>query len=271
MRRARAPAADKTKPLSGGKDRSLLELPLQVARGAVRGALEGAKEWWGDDAAAAAAAAKAAALADEVADVRRALIDAERAQAAAERAAAAATGDGRRAPNWSALVALDMARDRTKALKALEASLTAAQREPQRVQRVLDAAVAAAPPDAKARLVALQREGEETLAALAAAVAAGAEARRVATAARAEAASKRTRVLPEWGGATKEGKEGKADKADKASEPIILTDVLIHGIARREYEPMRILLQALRDAAFDCKVLHGLHARMGIETHCAID
>lgn len=46
------------------------------------------------------------------------------------------------------------------------------------------------------------------------------------------------------------------------------TDILVHGIARREGKPMQDMLQALADAAVDCKVLQSLHARMGVAVTC---
>ena len=76
------------------------------------------------------------------------------------------------------------------------------------------------------------------------------------------------------GGPVGTGKDGRILKRDieaaaKASKPVMLTDVLVHGLSRLDYEPMKLLLQALQDAAIDCRVLHGLHSRMGIATQCA--
>jgi hypothetical protein len=48
------------------------------------------------------------------------------------------------------------------------------------------------------------------------------------------------------------------------------TDLLVHGVARREGAPMASFLQALADSATDCMVLQTLHARMGVRAHCAV-
>ena len=49
-----------------------------------------------------------------------------------------------------------------------------------------------------------------------------------------------------------------------------MTDALILHVAREQYRAMRVLLQALKDAAVDCMVLHGLHARLGVATQCQV-
>jgi hypothetical protein len=54
----------------------------------------------------------------------------------------------------------------------------------------------------------------------------------------------------------------------KAKVETVPTDILVHGIARREGKPMQDMLQALADAAVDCKVLQSLHARMGVAVTC---
>lgn len=51
---------------------------------------------------------------------------------------------------------------------------------------------------------------------------------------------------------------------------IMATDVLVHGVARREGAPLLSFMQALADSATDCMVLEALHARMGVNVNCQI-
>lgn len=51
---------------------------------------------------------------------------------------------------------------------------------------------------------------------------------------------------------------------------VMATDLLVHGVARREGAPMKSFMQALADSATDCMVLEALHARMGVNVKCQI-
>lgn len=262
--------------------REAADMSWAVARGAARGAAKGFREWWDDGGVLVSAAAREADA--HVAEVRAAVLAQERVLAATERRVADAKAVGK--ADLMATVAADVQRDRVKYLReALAAATKGIAADVKTLAKTAGKTTGKTADAVRAQLTAVQGEIKAVVADMEVAVGAVADAKAAAAALRTHAAEARTKLLPEWRAALEEGegvvgtgKDGRvlkrdleaAAKATKAATPVMPTDTYVHGISRREYVPMRALLQALRDAAIDCKVMHRLHATMGIRTECRI-
>ena len=191
--------------------------------------------------------------------------------------AAALKARGQKVPMQLA-VQLDLARERRKFVDGLVHETKDLRAQLQRIQRVAEKAktpseVRAAASAAQVKIV--QLEKEQRLA-----IDESASAFSEAQAARAEALSLRKKLKPEfvelldtyesWSWNEDLPKKPKRGKEEVPQVDTIATDILVHGISRREGKPMQDMLQALADAAFDCKVLQSLHARMGVAVTCAV-
>jgi hypothetical protein len=191
--------------------------------------------------------------------------------------AAALKARGQRVPMQLA-VHLDLARERRRFVEGLAHETKELRAHLKRIQRVAEKAKT--PYEIRAAAAAAQVKIEQLEKELQIAINEGAIASSEAQAARAEALSLRKKLKPEYfelldtyetleeDAPLPRKKGGKREEANDAD--IMATDILVHGISRREGKPMQDMLQALADAAFDCKVLQSLHARMGVAVTCAI-
>jgi small-conductance mechanosensitive channel len=60
------------------------------------------------------------------------------------------------------------------------------------------------------------------------------------------------------------------NQATPGPRPVELsTDILVHGVARKEAAPLNSFLQAMADSATDCMVLEALHSRLGVNVRCS--
>lgn len=281
--------SDSDSDLEGGRMlRKIASLPSAVVRGVVMGL----KEWWQEPEPALTATVREASMKEadaHIAEVRQALLVQEQVMEAAERRLLDAKTAGRE-PSRMELVQSDLARDRIRVLKEHADALADSKRAVAQNAKFLERSTKSVSDDVVAQLVAVQEDMRVVTDKLDEAVQRVASAKNTASVARQEAAERRAFLLPEWntsesGVTTAAGAAGlrvvgtgaggrvlkkDIEAAERAAQPVMLTDVLIHGISRREYAPMKALLQAMRDAAIDCEVLHGLHARMGVETNCRV-
>ena len=190
---------------------------------------------------------------------------------------AALKARGQRVPMQLA-VHLDLAREKRKFVEGLAHETKELRAHLKRIQRVAEKAktpyeIRAAAAAAQVKIELLEKE-------LRVAIDESASAASEAHAARAEALSLRKKLKPEYFELLDTYETWEEDaplprkKGGKREEPIdadiMATDILVHGISRREGKPMQDMLQALADAAFDCKVLQSLHARMGVAVTCAV-
>ena len=183
-------------------------------------------------------------------------------------------------------IQLEMARERRILLQGIKAESTELRAQLRKIQRQAD--MARTPEEKRAAYTAAIKKSQELQAELTAALDDGAHAIAEANALRASASQQRQKLNPaynelldEFGSATGleavkpakprgKRKGGAADSAGaRDADPPESTDIIVHGISRLEGRPMEVLLQALADAAFDCKVLQSMHARMGVNVSCA--
>jgi hypothetical protein len=165
------------------------------------------------------------------------------------------------------LVQQDLARDRRVFLEELAGDSKALRAELKALQKTAEAAktpeqLRQVAIEASKRIESLQAEFEDI-------ASQGSKAEAETRELKATIAKMRKKVKPEFMEllevANVNGED--VDLPDKPST--VPTDILVHGISRREGKPMQDMLQALADAAVDCKVLQSLHARMGVPVTCS--